>query len=151
MGLREIKDQASANSFPIKLSILMRVYYEETTIIQAIIAVLKAKFKEAAEPAPDWNIDDRRSRGRSEAETFRSLRVLRTTVLGVWRRHQDLLSNAGSLLAAWIAEPALGFVYWVVAARLFSQEAVGMPERSVSAMGLLGTIEHIWARHPADR
>jgi hypothetical protein len=47
IGLREIgrtirRPGASANSFPSKLSILMRVYNEETTIIQAIIAVLKA-------------------------------------------------------------------------------------------------------------
>ena len=35
---------------------------------------------------------------------------------------------------------ALGFVYWVVAARLFSQEAVGYGSAAVSAMGLLGTI-----------
>ena len=66
--------------------------------------------------------------------------MLRTKVLGVWRRHQDLLRNAGSLLVATGITSALGFVYWVIAARLFSQEAVGYSSAAVSAMGLLGTI-----------
>jgi O-antigen/teichoic acid export membrane protein len=69
-----------------------------------------------------------------------SLRVLRTTALGVWRRHKDLLSNAGTLLGTTGVTSALGFVYWAVAARLFSQEAVGYGSAAVSAMGLLGTI-----------
>jgi O-antigen/teichoic acid export membrane protein len=77
--------------------------------------------------------------GRS-LQTFRPLRVLRTTVLGVWRRHQDLLSNAGSLLGTTGITSALGFFYWVVAARLLSQEAVGYGSAAVSVMGLLGTI-----------
>jgi O-antigen/teichoic acid export membrane protein len=65
-----------------------------------------------------------------------SLKVVRSA----WRRHQDLLSNAGTLLGTTGVTSALGFVYWAVAARLFSQEAVGYGSAAVSAMTLLGTI-----------
>lgn len=67
-------------------------------------------------------------------------RSLRVTVVASWRRHQDLLSNAGSLLATTGVTSALGFVYWAFAARVFSQQAVGYSSAAVSAMGLLGTI-----------
>jgi O-antigen/teichoic acid export membrane protein len=60
--------------------------------------------------------------------------------MAVWRRHQDLLRNAGSLLATTGVTSALGFVFWAVAARLFSQQAVGYSSAAVSAMTLLGTV-----------
>jgi O-antigen/teichoic acid export membrane protein len=82
----------------------------------------------------------------AEAQTERNLRAalrqrsLSVAVLAVWRRHRDLLGNACSLLATTGVTSALGFVYWTVAARAFSQQAVGYGSAAISAMGLLGTI-----------
>lgn len=61
-------------------------------------------------------------------------------VAQVWRRNRELLDNAGALVATTGAASALGFAYWAVAARLFSQRAVGYGSAAVSAMTLLGTI-----------
>jgi O-antigen/teichoic acid export membrane protein len=58
----------------------------------------------------------------------------------VWRQHHDLLSNASTLAATTGVASVLGFGYWAVAARLFSQESVGYGAAGVSAMTLLGTI-----------
>ena len=57
-----------------------------------------------------------------------------------WQRHRDLLGNAGSLIATTGITSALGFAFWALAARLFSQRAVGYGSAAVSAMMLLGTI-----------
>jgi O-antigen/teichoic acid export membrane protein len=64
----------------------------------------------------------------------------RAAVMAAWRRHHDLLGNAGSLVASTGVASLLGFVYWAFAARLFSQRAVGYGSAAVSAMTLLGTI-----------
>jgi O-antigen/teichoic acid export membrane protein len=64
----------------------------------------------------------------------------RTAVTTMWRRHRDLLSNASSLVATTGVASAFGFLYWALAARLFSQRAVGYGSAAVSAMTLLGTI-----------
>ena len=58
----------------------------------------------------------------------------------MWRRHHDLLINAGSLLATTGVTSALGFAFWTFAARQFSQQAVGYGSAAVWAMSLLGTI-----------
>jgi O-antigen/teichoic acid export membrane protein len=58
----------------------------------------------------------------------------------IWQRNQELLRNAGSLFATTGLTSLFGFVYWVVAARMFSQQAVGYGSATVSAMTLLGTI-----------
>ena len=71
------------------------------------------------------------------AGPWRSPRAAAATA---WRLHRDLLSNTGSLLAMTAVTSALGFVYWILAARLFSQEAVGYGAAAVSAMTLLGVI-----------
>ena len=62
------------------------------------------------------------------------------TLVAAWRRHKDLLSNAGSLLATTGVTSALGFTFWTFAAREFSQQAVGYGSATVSAITLLGTI-----------
>jgi O-antigen/teichoic acid export membrane protein len=62
------------------------------------------------------------------------------TVVAAWRRHKDLLSNAGSLLATTGVTSGLGFAFWTFAAREFSQKAVGYGSAAVSAITLLGTI-----------
>ncbi|HBW19506.1 MAG TPA: hypothetical protein DEH11_11120, partial [Actinobacteria bacterium] len=51
-----------------------------------------------------------------------------------------MLASAGSLLATTGVASGLGFAYWALAARLFSQQAVGYGSAAVSAMTLLGTI-----------
>ena len=57
-----------------------------------------------------------------------------------WRRHRDVLANAMSLGATTGVTAVLGFAYWAVAARFFSQESVGYGSAAVSAMTLVGTI-----------
>ncbi len=53
---------------------------------------------------------------------------------------RDLLVNAGSLIGTTAVTAGLGFVYWWLAARHFSQEAVGVASALISAMGLLGSL-----------
>ena len=69
-----------------------------------------------------------------------SSRYVITLILNVMRQHGDLLKNAGSLLATTGLNSAMGFVYWTVAARLFSQSVVGYGSATISAVTLLGTI-----------
>jgi O-antigen/teichoic acid export membrane protein len=66
--------------------------------------------------------------------------ALVTRIFPGWRRHRDLLDNAGSLLATTGLTALLGFVYWTVATRMFSQQAIGYGSAAVSAFTLLGTI-----------
>ena len=61
-------------------------------------------------------------------------------VASAYRRHRDLLLNAGSLYATVGVTSILGAVYWVLAARLFSQQDVGYGAAEVPTMALLGTI-----------
>jgi O-antigen/teichoic acid export membrane protein len=61
-------------------------------------------------------------------------------LLGIWERNADLLRNAGSLAATTGLTYLLGSVYWVIAAREFSPQAVGYGSAAVSAMMLIGTI-----------
>ena len=70
----------------------------------------------------------------------RGTRAPRTAVMAVWRRHRDLLDNASTLVATTAVTAGLGFFYWAIAARLFSQRAVGYGSAAVSAMTLLGTL-----------
>jgi len=64
----------------------------------------------------------------------------RTVAIDTWRRHSDLLANAGSLAATTGVTSLLGFGYWTVAARTFTQQAIGYGSAAVSAMTLLGTV-----------
>ena len=64
----------------------------------------------------------------------------RAAAVAGWQRHQDLLHGASSLVATTGVAAVLGFAYWALAARLFSQQAVGYGSAAVSAMTLLGTI-----------
>jgi len=49
-----------------------------------------------------------------------------------------MLVNSGSLVGTTVVTSVLGFVYWWVAARRFTPEAVGIASASISAMALLG-------------
>ncbi|MGD0698873.1 MAG: lipopolysaccharide biosynthesis protein [Trebonia sp.] len=64
----------------------------------------------------------------------------RTSLRVTWRRNQDLLRNAGSLAATTGLTSVFGFVFWIVAAREFSPQAVGYGSAAISAMMLLGTV-----------
>jgi O-antigen/teichoic acid export membrane protein len=54
--------------------------------------------------------------------------------------NRDLLINAASMIGTTVITAGLGFVYWWLAARQFSQEAVGFASALISAMSLLGTL-----------
>ncbi len=58
----------------------------------------------------------------------------------ILQRNQDLLRNAGSLAATTGLTSALGFGYWIYAARMFSPAAVGYGTAAISTMTLLGTV-----------
>jgi O-antigen/teichoic acid export membrane protein len=69
-----------------------------------------------------------------------SPRALWSKVMGMWRQHKDLLANTVSLLGTTLVTSALGFSFWTVAAREFSQTSVGYGSAAVSALSLLSTI-----------
>lgn len=52
----------------------------------------------------------------------------------------DLLANAASMIGTTMITAGLGFVYWWLAARRFSQESVGIASALISVMSLLGTL-----------
>jgi O-antigen/teichoic acid export membrane protein len=54
--------------------------------------------------------------------------------------NKTILSNGAFLTMSTLVTSGLGFVYWWVAARLFSQEAVGLASATTSVMMLLATI-----------
>jgi O-antigen/teichoic acid export membrane protein len=88
--------------------------------------------EESAESVPQ--IQPLRTRGRLSHARRRSL------IAGIWQRNHELLRNAGSLAATTGVTSVFGFAYWIFAARVFSQSAVGYGSAAVSAMTLLGTI-----------
>ncbi len=61
-------------------------------------------------------------------------------VKAAWHKHHEILRNAGSLVATTGVTSAMGFAYWAVAARLFTQREVGYGSAAISAMTVLGTI-----------
>jgi len=77
------------------------------------------------------------SGGAESAEPKRSIRDVIATAV---ERNKALLSNATSLVGTVGVASALGFVYWAVAAKLFSAQAVGFGSAATSAMTLLGTV-----------
>ena len=88
----------------------------------------------------DVRTDRAAYRASGSTQTSTPPRSLQVVLRGVWLRHHELLSNAGSLVATTGVVAALGFFYWALAARLFSQRAVGYGSAAVSAITLLGTI-----------
>lgn len=53
-------------------------------------------------------------------------------------RNRTVLSNAGSMMGTVLATAGLGAAFWLVAARQFSPEAVGVASAAVAAMMLIG-------------
>ena len=64
----------------------------------------------------------------------------RSPRLGIWARHRDVLHTAATLAGSTAVTSVLGVVFWAVAARLFTREAVGYGSAAVSAMTLAGTV-----------
>jgi O-antigen/teichoic acid export membrane protein len=64
---------------------------------------------------------------------------VRTALQGVLDRHRDLIRNVLTLLATTGVSLFLGFAYWNIAARLFSQAEVGYGSAAISAMTLLSS------------
>jgi O-antigen/teichoic acid export membrane protein len=65
---------------------------------------------------------------------------LSSKVHDMWEKNQDLLRNAGSLAATTGMTSIFGFVFTIVAARMFSPNAVGWGNAAINAMQLFGTI-----------
>lgn len=65
---------------------------------------------------------------------------LRAAAMEWVRRNWDLLGNFGALFGATALTSALGLGYWAVAARMFSEQAVGYGSAAVSAMTVLGIL-----------
>lgn len=63
-----------------------------------------------------------------------------TAIRDLLTRNRELLRNAGSLAATTGLTSAFGFGYWIYAARVFPQQAVGYGSAAISAMTLLGTV-----------
>src|SRR5205085_3208605 len=62
------------------------------------------------------------------------------TLLYQWiKSNRVMLVNSGSLFGTTTVTSMLGFVYWWLAARQFTPEAVGFASAAISAMTLLGT------------
>ncbi len=68
------------------------------------------------------------------------MRSIRSLVATSIERNKALLSNATSLVGTVGIASVLGFVYWAVAAKLFSPPEVGLGSAATSAMTLLGTV-----------
>ena len=65
---------------------------------------------------------------------------LSSKVRDLWQRNQDLLRNAGSLAATTGLTSIFGFVFTIVAARMFSTSEVGWGNTAINEMQLFGTI-----------
>ena len=70
--------------------------------------------------------------------TARRLRL--ASPKAMWSRHRDILKNAISLLATTGLTSGLGFAYWEVAAKLFTQQSVGYSDGAIAVMTLLSWI-----------
>jgi O-antigen/teichoic acid export membrane protein len=65
---------------------------------------------------------------------------LSSKVRDAWGRNQVLLRNAGSLAATTGMTSLFGFVFTIVAARMFTPDEVGWGNATINAMQLFGTI-----------
>ena len=53
---------------------------------------------------------------------------------------RDFLVSSASLVASQVLTAGVGFLFWVLASRLFTEEAVGLASAVVSALSLIGTL-----------
>ena len=55
------------------------------------------------------------------------------------KKNSDILFNTGSLIGTMLVTSVLGFAYWLVAARFYPPDSVGLASAATSAMMLLST------------
>jgi O-antigen/teichoic acid export membrane protein len=61
-------------------------------------------------------------------------------LVSLFKHYFRMVFNAGSLIISRASATALGFFYWVVAARYYPQESVGLATAAISSMLFLGEI-----------
>jgi O-antigen/teichoic acid export membrane protein len=71
--------------------------------------------------------------------TFRERVGMLRTQLGGIVANRQILANASALMGTMLITSGVGALYWLIAARLFDAEAVGLAGTSISTMTLLGT------------
>ncbi len=62
-------------------------------------------------------------------------------------RRDSLLRNSIYIMAITVVTSALGYIYWIVAARLYSPEAVGLASAIVSAMSITAAVSSVGIGH----
>ena len=60
--------------------------------------------------------------------------------LGVFGRSRLIIATTGLMVAAWVVNSILGFVFWWVASRQFTPEAVGLASATISASVLIARL-----------
>jgi len=61
-------------------------------------------------------------------------------IISLFRHYLRMLFDAGSLMVSMTLSAGLGFIYWVIAARHYPQESVGLASAAISSMLLLGEV-----------
>jgi len=75
---------------------------------------------------------------RYQAVCLEELSTVRTWLYQWIKTNSVILANASSLVGTSVVTSGLGFVYWLVAARFFPPQVLGLSSATVSAMTLLG-------------
>lgn len=88
---------------------------------------------------PDTAPGNRDRYGDDAAHPVRQTKV-RARLAAFWEDHHDVVGNAASLVGTTGVTAVLGFGFWAVAARLFSQQDVGYGSAVVSAFTLFGSV-----------
>ena len=66
-----------------------------------------------------------------------------STLLLFWREARSLLTNSLNIMGTTVVTSLLGYVYWVLAARLYSPSAVGLAAALLSAMSLAALLTYM--------
>jgi O-antigen/teichoic acid export membrane protein len=78
---------------------------------------------------------------------FKTLFESTTKAATIWwdalHARYNMLADAGALFASAVVNAGMGFIFWVVAARLYSPENVGIGTAIISGMTLMGNISRL--------
>src|SRR5262249_11845617 len=77
---------------------------------------------------------------RADRHSLQSLANVLHAIRRVIQTNSVLLKNSGALLTSTSATAAIGFVFWWIAAKYFSQEAVGVASAAISLMSFLALV-----------
>jgi O-antigen/teichoic acid export membrane protein len=69
-----------------------------------------------------------------------NLKLLIKQIISLFKQYFRMVFDAGSLIVSQASAAGLGFFYWVVAARYYPQESVGLATAAISSMLFLGEI-----------